>query len=163
MFRSLGMFSVVAISNFLLRHPGIHELQFVGGYLYEIFFLLKAILSPPVLCTLRIETDPPARVPHIPFIEQVIDILAMCKGSFPLYIVLTKENIAKLMFADALVLAANKLSPSTLPSISSLCIGFHLGSTTPSNSDSYFPGLFTTLNTMLKILYFSTEPPPQVT
>ncbi|KIM74087.1 hypothetical protein PILCRDRAFT_14731 [Piloderma croceum F 1598] len=82
MFRSLGMFSVVAISNFLLRHPGIHELQFVGGqwmdfplsslqlrlpllntlqgYLYEIFFLLKAILSPPVLCTLRIETDPPA-------------------------------------------------------------------------------------------------------
>jgi len=140
-----GTSSVVAISNFLLQHPDIRELQFVGcswmdfpssslqlrlpllhtlhGYSYEILFLLKAISSPPVLCELTIETDPPARVPCIPFVDQVLDILAMCKGSFPLYIVLTKENIAELTFADAL--AARKPRSSTLSSVSSLCMGFH--------------------------------------
>ena len=142
-----GKSSVVAISSFLLRQPDIRELRFVGGswmdfpppslqlrlpllgalqgYSYEILFILKAISSPPVLYELVIETDPPAQVPQIPFVDQVFDILAICKGSFPLDIVLTNENMAELMLADARALAVSKLSPSTLPSVSSLRIGFH--------------------------------------
>jgi len=137
-----GASSICAIFDFLDQHPTVCVLRFLKsswkdipsssrqlelpllhalqGSPHQILFLLRVITPPPVLSSLVIEACPPTQVRCDPLVDQVMDILTMCRGPLSFQIVLTKKAcMAEPTFTDA-----HKLRFSSLAFVSSLHILF---------------------------------------
>jgi len=143
----LGASFICAIFDFLDQHPTVRVLRFLKcswkdippssrqlglpflcalqGYPHQILFLLRVIASPPVLSSLVIEACPPTQTQCDPLVDQVMDILTMCRGPLSFEIVLAKEAcMAEPTLVDAHALVARKLRSDSLVFVSSLRILF---------------------------------------
>jgi hypothetical protein len=142
-----GPTSMIAVSDFLLRHHDLYTLRFerslwkdapsfsrglrlprlqtLQGYCFQVLYVLSSFASPPFLRELVIEANPPVYPRQPDYFDEVVHCLTMCQGSPTLQILLSERlQSSPLTLDSARARATCKLRSNKLLEIKSLCIGF---------------------------------------